>query len=155
MFRGKKMIVGGVLAAVILVGSIGGVVLAQTENGNSSPPELRCGAFISQVCDSYNTANPDAPIDCDELDVAFNTAREQMRSEVRQNCPELDTEAMKDRLQSLLAEGKITQEQFDKKIEWIESMPDNLPGFGFKGHRGFRGMGGMRGFGGLCAPPSE
>jgi len=145
MRRSKKFIVGVVLAVVVLAGSIGGVALAQAENGDTINPEARCSALLEKVCEIYN-ANPDRPgdIDCDLLEAAFAQAHEEL-------CPEwltsgtmlkrgeMDLEAMQERLQALYDEGKITQEQFENKKAWLEAMPDDLPGFGFRSHGGFRG----------------
>ena len=41
MWRSKKFIIIAVIAAVVLVGSIGGVVLAQTGNGDESQPQAQ------------------------------------------------------------------------------------------------------------------
>ena len=82
MWRSKKFIIIALLAAVVLVGSIGGVVLAQTENGNDSGPRARFGALVDRVCEFYN-ANPDRPcdIDADVLKAAFAEARSEMEAE--------------------------------------------------------------------------
>ena len=58
------------------------------------------------------------------------------------NRGEMDPEALQNRLQEFFDQGKITKEQFDNMKARMESMPDNLPGFGFRGHGGFRGFGG-------------
>ena len=39
MWRRKKIIIIGLLATVLLVGSAGGVTFAQTENGDDSQPK--------------------------------------------------------------------------------------------------------------------
>ena len=140
MFRSKKLIVGVVLAAVLLAGSIGGVALANGGEDDNCPP-ARCGEFLDEVCENYGEG-----IDCAKLKAAFAEARNEMRPEGMPNRGEMDPEAMQERLQTLYDEGKITQEQFENKKSWIESMPDKLPVFGFRGHGGFRC------FGGPCAP---
>ena len=158
MWRSKKFIVIALLAVVVLVGSIGGIVFAQTENGDDSQPEARYGALLEKVCEIYN-ANPDRPsdIDCDVLKDAFAQAQTTMRPEGMPNRGELDPEAMQEtmleRLEALLADGKISKEQFNKMQERfdemktrMESMPDDLPRFGFRGH-GF-----PRFFGPPCEP---
>ena len=154
MRRSRKIILAALLGIVVLFGSIGGVACAQTEDGDDSPHKARCGAFLEKVYNIYNDANPDAPIDLGELEAAFNTAREQMRAEIQQNRPEIDPEAMKEamkeRLQQAYDDGKITQEQYEKMMERIESMPDDAPfKFGFRGHG--RPGGGFRG---CCQPPA-
>jgi hypothetical protein len=160
MRRSRKIILAAVLGVVLLFGSIGGVALAQTENGDDGQPKARFQEFLKDVCDFYNEANPDAPVDCAELEAAFNAAREQRCAEIQQNRPEIDPEAMKEtlleRLEERYAAGDITQEQYEKMKERIESMPDDAPfRFGLRGKGGFRGFGGPGGgFHGFGEPPA-
>ncbi|MBM3118483.1 MAG: hypothetical protein FJ006_02860 [Chloroflexi bacterium] len=176
MWRSKKFIIGAVLVAVLLTGSIGAVALA-ADNGDDSQPKARSGALLDKVCEIYN-ANPDRPgdIDCALLKAAFAQAASEMRPKVMQNRPKMgaeamqdrpkmDSEAMQDRLQSLVNEGKITQEQADALQgwwdsrpnvptqeqadafkKWMEARPDVPFGFGLKDRGGFPGKGGP------CAP---
>jgi len=164
MWRRKKFIVVAVLAAVILAGSVGGVALAQTGNGDDSQPKT----LIARVAEILG-------IDQQKLEDAFAQARSEMRDE-----------ALDSYLHDLVEQGTITEEQavqykawwqarpdiepFRQQLrewqqarpgippeleEWQQARPDiPLPGpFGrFGGHGGFRGVGGMRGFGGPCAP---
>jgi len=137
------------LAVVVLAGSIGGVVLAQTENGDDSPPGARHGVMLDRVCEIYEE-NTGVAIDSQELQNAFTQARDEMCDAALENGdrmrPEgmlkfrgMDPETMQDRLQKCYNEGEITQEQYEKKMEWIESMPDNGR---FRDFRGFRSWGG-------------
>jgi len=132
MLRSKKFIVVAVLAAVVLVGSIGGVALAQTEDGDDSLPEARYGALLDRVCEIYED-NTGAAINPQDLDDAFAQARNEMREAVRNS-----------HLRNLVEEGTITQEQADEFSEWQQSRPD-MP-FKF----GFGGRGGHHGFPGPC-----
>ena len=148
MWRSKKFIIVAVLAVVVLGGSIGGVALARTESGSPA------GMLLAQNV-SENTSQRDVllvrvaeilqeqgiDITSEQLQDAFVQARSEMR-----------TEALKNRLQSLVNEGRITQKQADQYLEWWQAKPDVPVKFGFGGHGGFRGMGGLRGFGGPCAP---
>jgi len=139
MWRSKKLIVGVVLAAALLFGSLGGVVLA-ADNGDDSQPGALFGALWDKVCAIYEEKTGDT-LDQEALKDSFVQARSEMRAEALQN-----------RLQSLVDEGQITQEQADEYLEWQQSRPDVSVQFGFRGHGGFRGMGGMRGFGVPCVP---
>jgi len=139
MWRSKKLIVGVVLAAALLFGSLGGVVLA-ADNGDDSQPGALFGALWDKVCAIYEEKTGDT-LDQEALKDSFVQARSEMRAEALQN-----------RLQSLVDEGQITQEQADEYLEWQQSRPDVPVQFGFRGHGGFRGMGGMRGFGVPCVP---
>ena len=137
MWRSKKFIVVAVLAAVILSGTIGGVVLAT--NGDEIEPE----ALLDRVCEIYQE-NTGVAIDQEALTDAFAQAQSEMQ-----------IEALETRLQSLVEEGEITQAQADEYLDWWQAKPDVSFGFGFGGRGGFRGMGGPRGmhsFGWPCAP---
>jgi len=130
MWRKKKFVVALVLAAVA-VASIGGVVLAQSGDGDENLPQARHAALLERVCTIYE-AKTGSTIDQQALQDAFVQARE-----------DIGTEIMQDRLQSLVDEGKISQEEADERMEWLESRPDGMHGFGFKGH-------GRGGWGGPC-----
>ena len=140
MWRSKKFIVIA-LAAVLLVGSITGVVLAQ--NGDDSQPEARHEALLERVCEIYQE-NTGVAVNPQELKDAFAQAQSEMLEE-----------ALGSRLQYLVEQGKITQGEADQYLEWWQSKPDVPPGFGFRGHARFRGMGGPLGWGGLCAPEND
>jgi len=143
MWRSKKFI-AIVLAAVLLVGGTVGVVLA-ADNGDEdgSLPEARPEALLDRVCAIYqeNTGND---IDPEALKDAFAQASNEMRNE-----------AMQTRLQNLVDEGQISQEEADQYLEWWQARPDVPAGFGFRAHGRFRGMGGPLGWGGLSAPQNN
>jgi len=144
MWRRKKWVIVAVLAAVILVGSISGIVLA-ADNDDDSQPRAPFEALLGRVCEIYQ-ANTGDDIDPEALETAFAQARSEMCPAGMPNRGEMDPEALQNHLEDLRNEGKITEEQYEKMKDRIESMPDNLPGFGFRGHGGFRG------FGGPCLP---
>jgi len=144
MKRSRKFILIGLLVVVVLAGSIGGVALAYTEDGDDSSPGARHEAMLESVCEIYEE-NTGVAIDPQKLENAFTQARSEMREAALENGDrmrpegmlkfrEMDPETMQDRLQNLFDEGKITQEQYEKKMEWMESMPDDAPfRFGFRG----------------------
>jgi len=125
MRRSRKLIVVAVLAAVVLAGSIGGIALA---NGDDSNPEDRFGQSLDRVCEIYQEKTGVA-IDQEALKDAFAQARN-----------EAQTEAMQNRLKSMVEEGTITQEQADEFLQWQQAKPDFPFGFGFRGHCGPRGF---------------
>jgi hypothetical protein len=145
MWRSKKFIVIAVLAAVVLVGSIGGVVLA-ADNEDTDPCKAHFDTMLDKVCEIYN-ANTDTDIDREALKDAFIQARSEMLPEDMPRFRQMDPEAMQGHLQELFDQGRITQEQFDGMKARFESMPDDAP---FRS--GFRGMGRPHGFPGSCAP---
>ncbi len=138
MRRSKKLIIAGVLAAVLLFGSLGGIVLAgDNDEGNVG---AESGGFLDKVCAIY-AEKTGVTIDQNALQESFTEAQREMQ-----------TEAMKDRLQSLVEQGQITQQQADEYLEWEQSRPDFPLGFGFGGHHGPRGGGCF--FQGKFGPPA-
>jgi hypothetical protein len=149
MWRSKKFILVVALVAVVVVGSISGVALAQDENGDDSGSEYQGVSLWDRAFEIYQQKTG-VTIDSEALKDAFAEAQDELR-----------ITALQDRLANLVEQGRITQEQADELLKWEEARPDVtlgpdvMSGFGFPGHGGFRGMGGMggmRGFGGPCAP---
>ena len=115
MWRSKKLIIAGLLAAVLLVGGSAGVAMADT--GDDSGPVAKFGEFIDKVCGIYEqkTEGLDTIDNPEALKEALAEARSEMSPK---DCPlrgEMDLEA-------LLEEGKITQEQYDNMKARMESM---------------------------------
>jgi hypothetical protein len=127
MWRSKKFIIAAVLVAVVLVGSIGGAVLA---NGGDSNEHETMLARMAEILG----------IDKQDLEDAFAEAQGEIRAEI---------------LQDLVDQGRITQGEADQYSEWWQSRPEGLSGFGPHGHRGFRGSGGCFGWGGMHAPATD
>ncbi len=141
MWRRKKYVILGLLAAVLLAGaSIGGIALAQgNENEDDSQPTSTTSTFWDRIAgilqeDGVNVTS-------DQLKNAFKEAQEQAM-----------TDALKDRLEKMVADDEITQEEADEYLQWYESRPDIANKLGPGDHFGFRGFGGMRGWGGPCIP---
>jgi hypothetical protein len=110
------------VAATMIVISIftGGAVMAQ-ENGDGETPVIE--SFASRVA---------AILGLDEAQVqdAMDQARREMQDE-----------ALKSKLDSLVEQGRLTQEQADEYWQWYQSRPEGIrgfggpgPGFGFGGH---------------------
>jgi len=102
MWRGRKVMVIA-LAALLLVGSSVGVVLA-ADNGDEagSPPEAQHWALLDRVCEIYEE-NTGTTIDQQALQDAFAQARS-----------EIQAEAMQNRLANLVDKGRITQDEADQ-----------------------------------------
>ena len=129
MWRKRKFIVIAALGAALLAGAIGGVALAQTGTGNSSTPAERLTALLDKVAQIYQEKTGVA-LDKDALKGAFDQAQTEMQAD-----------ELKTRLQALVDEGKLTQDQADQYLKWWQSKPAGLPGAGLFGRGGFRGMG--------------
>ena len=139
MWKRKKFILVVLLAAVMLVGSIGGVALANTENGDDSQPET----LLDQVAEILQDEG--VGITSEQLNDAFAQARSEMREQCRDRY-----------LQRLVDQDEITQEQASEYRAWLEAKPDMpLPGpfrgFEFHGSRGGMKWSGGHHFGdGTC-----
>jgi hypothetical protein len=137
MLLNKKLIIIAVSVAVLLMGSIAGVVLA-AGNDNSNQSNAQGEDLLAKVCTIYqqNTGNT---IDETALKTAFTQA---------ENEAQLAREQA--RLKDLVTQGKITQDQADQYLKWWQSRP-NVPAAGF----GFGGPGGFPGRGAPCTPPAS
>lgn len=112
MKRSKKFIIIAVTVAAVLAGTLGGVAFAQTENGNDGQPETKWGVLLDRVLDIYEEKTGVA-IDQEALKDSFVQARSEMRDE-----------ALRNRLQNLVDQGQITQEEADEYLEWGQAKPD-------------------------------
>ncbi len=127
MSRRKRFVIIGLLAAVVLVGSLAGLALAQTGTGDTGQSKT----LLERVATILG-------IDQQKLQDAVTQAQGQMRDE-----------ALDSYLKNMVDQGKVTQEQADQYKSWWQARPDTLlpgpfeRGFGF---HGFRGMRGARGF---------
>lgn len=148
MRRSRKFILIGLLAVVVLAGSIGGVALAQTGNGDDTQPGTQYIAILERVSEIYKEKTG-VTIDPQELQNAFIQAGQERMTEARNQFR-----------QRLIDEGQITQEQLDEFDAWLESKPDIPLPFGKGGPGGMKPFGGFGRFGGgfhgWCQPqPSE
>lgn len=127
MKTNKKLVMVGVIAAVVLVaGTIGGVALAQTGSTTTGGSGNTLLARVATILG----------IDQQKLQDAFTQAEKDMRQE-----------ALDNRLKGLVDQGKITQAQADQYKAWLDSKPDMPSGLGGLGNGKFRGHGGYGGFG--------
>lgn len=137
MWRSKKFIVAAVLSALVVVGSIAGVALAQTGSAGAATDNNTLMARVAQILG----------IDQTKLQNAFNQARQEQRDQ-----------ALDKYLQGLVSQNKITQAQADQYKAWVKSKPDVSgigPGQNF-GMRPFAGgrRGMMRGWNFKGVPPA-
>ena len=126
----KRWFLVPILAGVLALGITGGVALANDAGtGDASP----WSTFASKVA---------AILGLEEAQVqdAFNQASR-----------ETQDEALQQKLDRMVEEGRMTQPQADEYKEWHLSRPEGLsprdPFGGFRGHGFHRGR--MRGFGGM------
>jgi len=138
MWRNKKVILSAVLAVILLLGTLGGVVLAQDDGGNETQVEDRCGVLLDKISTIYE-ANTGVSID-----------QEQLKEALKEGHREMVNEAVQTRLQKMVENEVITQEEADEYLEWWQARPDvQLGGPGLRGLGGGGFHGAMRGNGGM------
>lgn len=120
MWKSKKFMVVAVIIAVVLVGTVAGVALAQANKGSSTTTQGT--TFAARVAAILG-------IDQQKVQDAFDKANRDMADE-----------ALNNRLDALVKSGKITQQQADQYKSWWQSRPQGaLPGPGqlgpFGGHQ--------------------
>lgn len=103
MWRRKKIVIVALLAAVVLLGSIGGMVFAQTGSSDNTTSGKTLVARVAVILG----------IDQQKLQDAVTQARTEMRDEALDNY-----------LKNLVDQGKITQQQADQYKAWVKSKPD-------------------------------
>jgi len=101
----------------IPIGDIAGGVVAAADDSSSNTedqrqPSDRHEALLNRACAIYEEETGVA-IDSEQLKDALDQAQSEMRDE-----------ALESRLQNLVDEGKITQEEADQYLEWWQSRPD-------------------------------
>lgn len=131
MKKRKKFVIALALGAAILAGSLGGAVLA-ADNGDESESATRMEIILDKVAINYFGLTGEE-LDIEALQSAFSQARDEMQAEALQN-----------RLDKLVEDGVITQEEADEWSSWWALKPDISVGFGFHGHN-------RVGMGGACA----
>lgn len=121
MWKSQKFILAAVLAAIMVIGGTAGVALAQEDEAGQGwrgalgdDVQRRQGALVARVAEILG-------IDQQQLEDAFRQAQSEFREE-----------ALDSRLEELIDEGTLTQEQADEFKAWIEARPD-VPRFGPKG----------------------
>jgi len=144
MWRSKKFVIIAILTVVVLAGILGGVTIANADDETTNQTTTNnFSTLLDKVATIYQQ-NTGVAIDSQELQKAFTEAQKEMRNE-----------ALDKYLNSLVDQGKITQDQAKQYKDWLNAKPDVPFGPGFKGGmRGFGKFGGMFGgkFGGWCPP---
>ncbi len=121
LWKSKKFIFLAILAVVILAGSIGGIVYAQSEDDEEDVPTRV--AILERVAEKLG-------IDPQQLKDAFTEVIDEMQAEIQLKW-----------LDKAVEEGLITEEEASACSEWWAARPDIAFGFGELGHRGPLGFG--------------
>lgn len=148
----RKWLIPVVLLPILLIGGIAGGVVAAADDsssntGNQSQTTDRYQALLDRACAIYE----------EKTGVAIDS--EQLKDALEQAQKEMQDEALQSRLQKLVDEGKITQEEADQYLQRWQSRPDielPLPGLGGHGHGGGMIWGwGFQPWGGPCCATGE
>ncbi|MBC8512148.1 MAG: hypothetical protein H8D32_04120 [Dehalococcoidia bacterium] len=145
MWKSQKFILAAVLAAVMVIGSTAGVVLAQDEEQNpaSQGPRDALTTRVAEILgisqqtlkDAFKQAisesRPENPPQQGRRDAL--TARvaeklgidqQELENATKEAITELREEALDNRLQKLVDEDIWTQDQADAYKAWLEARPD-------------------------------
>ena len=145
--RKRKWFIPVVVASALLIaGTVGGTLVAASDSSSTTDDQNQITDRYQELLDrayAIYQENTGVAIDSEQ----WKDARDQAQAELQE-------EALKTRLQELVDEGSMTQEEADSYLEWWQSRPDieaPLPGLGGPGHGGgmMRG-GGFGPQGGLC-----
>ena len=120
----KRWVIVSVVMAALAIAITGGAIMAQDDGEDGSK------TFAGRVAEILG-------LEDDTVADAMKQAKEDMRDE-----------AVKAKLDALVEDGKMTQEDADAYLEWLESRPDVDFGGGFgRGSHGKRGFGKKHGWG--------
>jgi hypothetical protein len=149
MKRGKKFALVVLLVVIALVGTIGGVAMAQSgEEEPTTTPETERDAYMERVAEIYQEKTG-VPLDVDALKDSYCQAGEEKMEQVRNQFR-----------QRLIDEGIYTEEELTEMENWWAAKPDITPEFPLlknrfnqrftRGFGGGFGGGFAWGFGGWC-----
>jgi hypothetical protein len=124
--RKRKWFIPIVVVSVLLIGGIVGGVMVAADDSSSSIDD-------QNQATNRNQALLDRACAIHQEETGITIDPEQLKDALRQARSEIQNEALESRLQNLVDEGMITQEEADNYFEWWQSRPDVellLPGFG-------------------------
>ena len=135
MLTKRKIIIlaiTGVMAAMIT----GGAVMAQDGGTQEDPPRETLASRVTAILNLEDGVNLDVAV----VESAITEARTAIKDE-----------RLEMKLQWLIDQGRLDQQQADELREWYESRPDHSAGasFGFGRGHGFHGRGSFGSSGGL------
>ena len=129
--RKRKWFIPVVLSIVLIGGIAGGVMVAADDDSakidHQNQLADRHQELLDRACAIYQE-NTGVSIDSERLKDALHQAESELREE-----------ALESKLQNLVEDGKLTQEEADKYLEWWQSRPDievPLPGLAGSGPGG-------------------
>jgi hypothetical protein len=117
---------------------------------------ITAGAALAQ---GTNTGDPAISDLVSRIARILNLEEARVQDAVDQALRETRDESVRNKLNELVEQGRITQEQADEYFTWYQSRPDDLPGFmergpGFGWHSQGHGFRGFRFFNGAPQTPA-
>ena len=119
----KRWFVVALATAALVVGVAGGTVLANEGETSDDSPVKNLVSRVASILGPEESQVQDA----------FDQATSEMQDE-----------ALQSRLDRLVEDGRLTQEQADEQLDWYQARPDSIApgsGFMFKRHGRFGGRG--------------
>ena len=122
----KLRIITPIAIVVVAVIAIGFSVAFAQGNGKGDSNASRLAAKVAEILG----------LDTAVVDGAIKQAREELRDE-----------AIQKKLNALVEKGRLTQEQADEYLNWIQSKPEGIPAIGKQSfgkmghHKGWKGHG--------------
>jgi hypothetical protein len=109
---------------------------------------ITAGAALAQETDTRDSAISNL---ASRVARILNLEEAQVQDAVDQALREMRDESVRNKLNELVEQGRITQEQADEYFAWYQSRPDDFPGFaergpGFGRHSHGHGLHGLREF---------
>ena len=127
--RKKHWLIGLVALLALAMGVGGGTALAQEQEGEGNEPVLGVIARVAAILG----------LEEQQVQDAFDQAQQEMRDEIFE-------QRIDERLDALLASGRITQVQADELREWYAARPDSFWLAGAAGRGKESGLNRGRGF---------
>ena len=126
----KLLVIIPALAALLLTGVIAGTAFAQDESADDDSSTV--SRFVEILAEKLG-------IDEDQV----QTAVEETKAELQAERKAAWEQKLRDKLDAMIEEGTITQEQADEYLDWYLNPPELASGdygkkfsFGKRGHRG-------------------
>jgi len=131
MWKSKRFVIIAVIVAVLLIGGIAGVAIAKTASDSTTSTAMAQTTSDNATRSLISRVATILGLPQSTVQSAFDKAQKDMADE-----------ALHNRLNSLVQQGKMTQDQANQYEKWYQSRPDvPLPGMGPMGRFGGPGSG--------------
>jgi len=140
MRKRTKILIAVISAVLLLSMVIGGIAVFADDTVVTTTPSTTVTSGTNGKQDAFLTA----------LAAKLNVSVDQLKTAITEARKEVQAQQLQERLQKMVDDGKITQEQMNEYLQWWNSRPqlpsDVVPGLGMGKAMGRGGMMG-KGFG--------